>query len=244
MKSALITGATSGIGEALAHLLASKGYRLYLTGRNAQKLPPDGLVADLTERKQRQKIIELIHQKQPDLVINNAGFGIYGEAISIPVEEQLKILEVNAAALLELTLEAVRTWSAAGKGGIVMNVSSAAGEIPTPGMTVYGASKAFVTHFSQSLNTELKEKKIFVLVCCPGMVATDFANRAAGKSVTQQGPLMRADYAAEQIWKQIEQKQEKRLIDWKVQLSTWIALHLLPLTWIKKVIWNRIKERV
>lgn len=253
MKRALITGASSGIGEALAFLLASKGYVLILAGRQQQRLEEIGravkaekiVVADLQDRQQRQELVSLIHQQLPDLVVNNAGFGIYGDAFSIAVSDQLAILEVNAAAPLELTLEAVRAWAEAGKAGIVMNVSSVAGEQPCPGMSVYGASKAFLTHVSSALNTEVNSKGIHVLACCPGMVATEFADRAAKKHVNiKGGPVMSPTYAAQQIWRQIKKRQEKHIFNWQYRLGSWLAAYFAPRSWVKKIIWNRIKQRL
>ena len=252
-KCALITGASSGIGEVLARLLAAKGYALILTGRDQQRLEKiahelkaqSWIVADLQKPAQRQEIVTLIREELPELVVNNAGFGIYGDALSIPVSDQLSILEVNAAAPLEFTLEAVRAWALAGKKGIVMNISSVAGEYPCPGMSVYGASKSFITNVSCALNSELNSKGIYVLASCPGMIATDFVNRAAGKPIhLKQGLIMTATYAAEQIWRQIEERQEKHIFNWQYRLGSMFATRFMPSSWVKKIIWNRIKQRL
>lgn len=253
MKSALITGASSGIGEALARLLAGKGYTLIVTGRNKQRLEKiaqevqahKSIVADLQNPSQRQEIVTLIREQLPDLIVNNAGFGIYGDALSIPVKDQLSILEVNAAVPLEFTLEAVRAWALAGKKGVVMNISSVAGEHPCPGMSVYGASKSFLTHVSCALNSELNIKGIYVLASCPGMTATDFVNRAAKKPIhLKQGPVMTATYAADQIWRQIEERQEKHIFNWQYRLGSMFATRFMSRSWVKKIIWNRIKQRL
>jgi uncharacterized protein len=252
MKLALITGASSGIGEALARLLAEKGYSLILTGRNATKLEVIGLatealetiVADLQYKEGRDKVTQAIRERVPDLVINNAGMGFYGEALTLPIADQLSVLRVNAEVVLELTLEAVQALAKSGKQGIVMNVSSVAGEYPMPGMSVYSASKAFVTNVSQGLNTELSSKGIHVLVSCPGMVSTDFANRAARRQVPQEGgPVMSPSFAAEEIWKQIERKQEKHIFNWQYRLGSLVATQLLPLSWVKKAVWKQIQKR-
>jgi uncharacterized protein len=251
-KIALITGASSGIGEALAYLLASHGYSLILSGRNEEKLKKiaeathaeQTLVADLKIPQERQKIVSVIHEKLPELVINNAGFGLYGDAISLSVQEQLEMIEVDASAPLELTLEAARAWDRAHQNGIVMNVSSAGGEQPCPGMSVYGASKAFLTHVSLALNTELKAKGIDVLVSCPGMVATDFPNRASKKKVDVKERRMTPAYAAQQIWKQIEKREEKRVFNWQYRVGSWLGTHFLFKSLIRKLIWNRIKQRL
>lgn len=253
MKSALITGATSGIGEALAHLLASKGIALILSGRSAERLEKIAsevgakktILADLQDKHEREKLVQVIHKELPDLVINCAGFGVYGDPLTIPVATQLTILEVGAAAPLEITLEAVRAWVKAGKKGVVMNVSSVAGESPCPGMSVYGASKAFLTQVSQALNTELAGKEIHILVSCPGMVATDFANRAAKRQVSlPQRFVMTPQHAAEQIWRQIQNRKGKHIFSLQYRLSSWCATHLLPSSLTQKIIWNQIKQRL
>ncbi len=244
---AFITGASSGIGEALATLLASKGYTLILSGRNEESLQrisnafkADYIVADLAKRADRDKLIEAIRREVPDLFVNCAGYGKYGEALSVPVSEHLKLLEVNAAAPIELTLEAAHSLIAANKKGVILNVSSVAGEYPTPGMGLYGSSKACLTHFSRTLNTELASRGVHVLVSCPGMVATPFATRAANKPITPSGPVMTAQFAAEQMWKQIETLQEKRVINWFYRIVTLTV----PASIAKKVMWKRIKERL
>lgn len=245
---ALITGASSGIGEALAHLLHSKGYSLILSGRNekrlrklSEELNSEYVAADLCNQEEVHRLIKVVHEQKPELLVNCAGYGYYGEALDFPVEEHLAVLEVNAAVPIRLTLEAARALLTAKKEGVILNVSSVAGEKPTPGMGLYGPSKACLTQFSRALNTELISKGIHVLVSCPGMVATDFANRAAKKSVTLRGgPVMTAEFAAKQIWKQIESKQEMRIFNWFYILST----YLVPAFLVKKIIWKKILKRL
>jgi short-subunit dehydrogenase len=253
LKRALITGASSGIGEALARLLAHKGFSLLLTGRNQKKLEAlsselhteEVFFVDLNDADARKKIVSLIYEKTPELVVNNAGFGLYGDVMSLSVEEQLAILEVNAAAALELTLEAARALIKANKKGVILNVSSVAGEFPCPGMSVYGASKAFLTSLSRALNTELSSQGIAVLVSCPGMVATDFANRAAKKAVHTKGsPVLTPQFAAEQIWRQIEKKEEMHIFNWQYRLASWFVKYFALTSLVKKIIWNQIKKRI
>jgi len=248
---ALLTGATSGIGEALAYLLSSKGVALTLTGRDpnrleqiAQKVKAESLAVDLKDPKQRGELVHLLRTKPFDLLINNAGFGLYGDPLSIEVEDQLAIVEVDATAPLELTLAAVRTWAALGKRGVVMNVSSVAGEHPCPGMSVYGASKAFLTSLSNALNMELSSLGIAVLVSCPGMVETNFASRAAKKEIREKGGArMTPQYVAEQIWEQIQKREEKRIVNWQYRIGSILAKYL-PRSLVQKMIWNRIKQRI
>lgn len=249
---ALITGATSGIGEALAHLLASKNIKLILSGRNLERLQKLAeetgaeslVVADLRTEEGVHKILEAVKTHLPDLLINNAGFGLYGEALSHPLEEEIAIAKVDALAPLTLTLETARLWIQNQKKGVILNVSSVAGEHPGPGMSIYAASKSFLSSFSSSLHDELKEKGVDILVSCPGMVTTNFAKRAAGKEVKVSGPVMSAEFAARQIWWQIEKRKEKHIFDWRYRWGTYLAKFLLPCSVVKRMIWKRIQERL
>src|SRR5580693_8214964 len=150
-RLALVTGASSGLGKALCHLLAKKGVRLIVTGRNRSKLEElHGLVhvADLAQS--RDSLIKLIHEHVPDLVINNAGWGLYGDALSHTTKEQMDILEVNANAVLEISLEAARAMIKAKTEGAIVNIASGAAFFAFPTLAVYAASKAFVGSFSEA----------------------------------------------------------------------------------------------
>lgn len=256
IEKALITGATSGIGEALAKLLAAKKITLILTGRNQNKLEAlatvlsqetkvDIVTADLGNPLERKKVLLAIQQHIPDLVINNAGFGIYGDVLSTGTSEQMNVLEVNGAALLECTLEGAHALKRAGKKGVILNMSSVAGLMPMPGMAVYGAAKAFVTSFSEAVDTELQDQGIRVLVFSPGQVATGFANRAAKRKVEKrEGPLLTVEETARRIVKQIEKCEGSVIFDWRYRLLIWLAKAFLPTILYKKIIWNNIRKRL
>lgn len=226
---ALITGATSGIGEGLAQLIESKGIATLVTGRQVEKLASfkgKKIVCDLAG--DREALKDFIRSEAPDLLVNNAGFGLYGKAIDQSIEEQLNMVEVNNKALLELTLEGAKALKAHGKRGVIMNISSAASFQPFPTSAVYAASKAFVTSLSQSLDEELMPDGIRVLTACPGKVATNFSKRASkgqGKKVRQS---MALDYAVEQIWRQIESGQRVNIFDWKYHLMVRLGQFLIP----------------
>lgn len=255
-RLALVTGATSGIGKAICQLLARKGLALIATGRNqiqlqllqgqlSSKVVIQTIPLDLNQPSERQNLIEMIHHQKPDLVINNAGFGLYGEALTYSTQEQLAILEVNSKAVLELTLEAARTLISAEKSGVILNVSSAAGFQNYPNMAVYAASKAFVNHFSQAFDFEVKKYGVRILTICPGMVETSFQKRAGSREEKIPG-MLSAPFVAEQIWKQIEELKTLSIIDWKYRLLTFIS-HLFPQRWVanieQKIIETRISTR-
>lgn len=235
-KRALITGATSGIGEALARIAASKGIALVLTGRNQIKLnelknelshqvPVEVLAVDLVSRQERKDVVYLIRDNPVDLLINNAGSGLYGPAITKNPQELLNMLELDAAAVLELTVEAAGAMLNAKQSGVIMNISSAAAFQIIPGLAVYSAAKAFVNSFSQSMDYELKEKGIRVLVACPGKVATQFSSRASGGKMKSEpgGTVMTTDFAANEIWNQIVKEKALHIFDWKYALSAFAS---------------------
>jgi short-subunit dehydrogenase len=252
---ALVTGASSGIGEELCHLLASKGIGLIITGRNTAKLehlanslkstePVIPITADLSDPMGVQIIIDTIHEHCPDLVINNAGYGLYGAALSHSTDEGLKLIEVNVAAVLELSLEAARTLIAQNKKGVIMNVSSVAAFLPFPNSTVYAASKSFVTHFSMAFDYELQDQGIRVLNACPGMVKTEFAERAGGAAMLEEQKLaMTAKYAAEQIWWQIQKGKLTYIFDWKYRWLLKLA-NILPTRLVMRLVGTSIARRI
>lgn len=252
---ALITGASSGIGEELCHLLASKGIGLIISGRNTAKLehlanhlkskaPVIPITADLSETLGREIILETIREHVPDLIINNAGYGLYGEALSHATDDEVQILNVNAESLLEITLEAARTLKLHKKKGVIMNISSVAAFIPFPFSAVYAASKSFVTNFSVAFDYELQNDGIRVLNACPGMVKTDFSRRAGGEAIpSQHNFAMTAKYAAEQIWWQIQNGKTTHLFDWKYR---WLVrlTRILPERLVMRFMYRSIARRI
>jgi short-subunit dehydrogenase len=253
----LVTGATSGIGEAVAKLLANKGINLILCGRNEEKLKTladelskkvevSCVTADLEDQAGRRKVIETIHQRAPDLVINNAGRGFYGDALTGKTEESMKLMEVNGMAVMELTLEAARTLVSVNKPGVILNVSSVAGYIIFPKFAVYAASKAFVNHLSESLDGEMSDYGIRVLAACPGMVSTNFRSRAGETEPTaeEQKHTMTPEFAAEQIWRQIENTKTINVFNWPYKILAFLAKYVIP-NWITAMIVKKgIEKRI
>jgi uncharacterized protein len=252
-QRALVTGATSGLGLALCNLLAAHDIPLIISGRDAAKLkhlqqtlavPIFFKAVDLVDAASRKSLIALIHEHTPDLIINNAGFGLYGEAVQLPVQEQLDIIEVNVKALVELTLESVKALLAKKQSGVILNVSSVAGFFPFPTFTVYAATKAFVTNFSLGLDAELSSSGIRVLTCCPGPITTDFLRRASkGFSEKQNPRALSPETAAELIFKQIEKRKQLQIIDWKMRYLSLIARIFLPNNLRIKILKASISDR-
>ncbi len=255
-RLALITGASSGIGQALCYLLAKKRINLMITGHNTANLQQvaDDLrplvnvaiyPANLANPIEREQLIERIRELVPDLVINNAGFGLYGDAINFPTQEQAEILQVNVNALFEISLEAGRTLVEAKQPGVILNVSSAAAFQPMPGFAAYAASKAFVTLFSEALNEEMKKHGIHVLASCPGQVATKFRARASKGQAPKASPpmTMTLDFAVNEIWKQIEQRKPVHIFDWRYRLATFLTRYLIPRSLMMRIISKNIAKR-
>nr|WP_249160346.1 SDR family oxidoreductase [Bradyrhizobium manausense] len=187
----LITGASAGIGTELARVFAANGHRLALTARRADRL--EALADELTSRCGKKPIVIACDLQQADAgeriaaalaaeeveldnLVNNAGFGVFGDAIERDRDEQVGIVDVNVRALTDLSLrfadQLIRN-----KGGL-LNVGSVAGFLPGPGMAVYYASKAYVISLTEALRAELAPRGVRVTVLCPGPVQTEFQGRA------------------------------------------------------------------
>jgi uncharacterized protein len=252
---ALVTGASSGIGEALCFRLAREGLKLIISGRDqdrltqlSQELPENCVLkiisADLLLPEGREQVIAAIHSYVPDLVINNAGFGLYGEALDHATIDEVAILEVNGKAVLELTLEAARTLREKRQQGVILNVSSFAAFMIFPTSAVYSASKAFVTSFSQSFDLEMEPYGIRILSSNPGMVKTEFSTRAGGENAPYDSPLvMNAASVADEMWEQIQALEPLRIIDWKYRILN-LLTSFLPKRWIAKELQKNIKKRL
>jgi uncharacterized protein len=207
----VITGASAGIGSALAHEFAANGHQVVLIARREQALVglADAIVAkggarptvlrmDVARIDAAHDIGEALARRglEPDNVVNNAGFGLLGRADALDRAQQLAMIDLNIRALTELSLAFVDSLERR-KGGI-LNVASVAGFFPGPDMAVYYASKAYVLSFSEALHHELKPRGVRVSVLCPGPVPTEFQARA-GMTVTSFPPLL--TLSAEQVAK-------------------------------------------
>ena len=193
----LITGASAGIGTALAHVFAANHHEVVLVARREQLLAnlaaeiaatgapkPIVLRADVARIDAAQRIGEALAAAgvEPDIVVNNAAFGLVGQADTLDRGEQLAMIDLNVRALTDLSLAFLEPLERR-RGGL-LNVASVAGFMPGPGMAVYYASKAYVISFSEALHQELAPKGVRVTTLCPGPVPTEFQARAGIKSTT------------------------------------------------------------
>ncbi len=192
----LITGASAGIGSALARVFAANGHEVVLVARREQLLTqladeiaatgapkPTVLRADVSRIDAGRRLGEALAAGglEPEIVVNNAGFGLVGEAVALDRGEQLAMIDLNVRTLTDLSL-AFADALVRRQGGI-LNVASIAAFLPGPGMAVYYASKAYVLSFTEALHHELAPKGVRVTALCPGPVPTEFQARAGVKAM-------------------------------------------------------------
>lgn len=188
-SSALVTGASSGIGEALVRRLAEDGVPTVAVARRRDRLEAlaerwpqvEVLTADLHDPADRARVVDRLSAPGApiDLVVNNAGYGMSGPFAEVSLEDQLGQIDLNVTALVALTHGAVAAMRPRRRGWI-LNVSSVAGFLPSPNAATYAATKAFVTSFSESLAGELGGDGIVLTALCPGLTRSEFHARAAG----------------------------------------------------------------
>lgn len=254
INSAFITGATSGLGKGLAYFLAEKNIPLIVTGKNQeqldilkrdlqQKVPIEAISADLANPQERKKLLKIISEKKPNLVINNAGFGLYGDAIDFPLEQQLQMIEVNVTALVEISLHTAATMKKNAMQATILNISSAASFFPFPLFTIYSASKSFVNSFSLGLDTELRDFGIRVLCACPGQIETSFRLRASqGHPQKKDNRTMTIQQAVLHLWKQIQEQKRLYIFNGRYHFGIWL-FRLLPPILREKIFMKNIRKR-
>ncbi len=197
-ETALITGASAGIGKELAKLFAKDGVGLVLVARRrdrleelSQQLSAEHGVrtlvvdADLGDPKSAAQIVEAVEREGLviDYLVNNAGFGTNGPFAESDIERELSQIQVNVVSLVHLTRLVLPKMLTRGRGRI-LNIGSTAGFQPGPFMAVYYATKAFVNSFTEALWFELKDTGVTATVSCPGATATEFA-QVAGNDKTK-----------------------------------------------------------
>lgn len=191
-QTALITGASGGIGEEIARILAQRGYDLVLVARSQDKLQAladelaaqhrvqaRALAADLADPQAPARLAARLADQglSIDLLVNNAGFASYGPFAELDLDHELRLLQVNIVALSHLT-RLLLPGMVARRRGHILNVASTAAFMPGPLMANYYASKAFVLSLSEALNNELAGSGVSVTALCPGPTSTGFQARA------------------------------------------------------------------
>ena len=179
---ALVTGASSGIGEAFARRLADEGRSVVAVARREDRLRAlsgdvEVLVADLTTDAGLAAVEHRLAVGDIELLVNNAGFGTTAPLADIPAERMIEEIALDVTAVARLTRAALPAMLTRGSGGI-LNVSSVVGFFPTPKMATYAGAKAFVTSFTQSVAEEVQGTGVRVAVLCPGLTRTEFQDVA------------------------------------------------------------------
>lgn len=242
-RIALITGASSGIGAATARKLASEGLTVLLAARRQERLEAlraeivshggsaHAYPVDLSEPAERQALFErVMHQFSAlDVLVNNAGLGWYGyyEKMDFPTLHQM--LQVNVAAVAEMSRFFLPGMRARNRGHII-NIGSIAGELPNQGIALYAASKAFLNAFTTSLYRELKGSRVRVSVVRPGPVTTEFFDTAAGASAGRRIPAERfaipPQAVADCVWRLLLHPRRAAYVPRGLSLTPWLEFSL------------------
>jgi uncharacterized protein len=244
-QAAIVTGASEGIGAALARLFAAKGHEVVLVARRKALLDelaaeivaagaahrPSVIALDLAAPGATETLDAALREigVGVEYLVNNAGFGLMGETAALDAKEQVEMVDLNVRALTELTLRFLPQIVAA-KGG-VMNVASIASFMPGPGMGVYYASKAYVRSFSEALAQELKASGVKVSCLCPGPVTTGFQARAgfglSGSMSVMRPALVSAEDVAQEAYDGLLANRRVVVPGWVNKALVW-ALAVTP----------------
>jgi short-subunit dehydrogenase len=245
---ALVTGASSGLGAEFARQLAGRGYDVVLVARRRDRLEKLAgelmahgrgtivLGQDLASAGAVTSLLQELDARgiAPELLVNNAGVGMYGWALDHSAARVEALLRVNVLALTELALALGLRMAERGSGDII-NVSSTASLQPDPWLAVYGASKAYVTSFSMALAEEVGRRGVRVLTLCPGLTDTEF-NQAAGVRAAHDARWMYMS-AAECVavaLRALDRKRRFAIAGWMNRIAAFAARHA-PLTWVTRV---------
>ena len=182
--TALITGASSGIGREIAKVLAEQGHTLILVARRRERLealrdtlpvPVRIVCADLARDEDCERLLAEVAPQEVDILVNNAGLGVFGAFAESELDRELTMLDVNVRALHQLTKAFYTAFRARGSG-YILNVASSAAFLPGPLLAGYYASKAYVLRLTQALREELRREgsRVYIGALCPGPVATEF----------------------------------------------------------------------
>jgi short-subunit dehydrogenase len=201
-STALVTGASSGIGAAIANELAARGFSLTLTARREERLRTicgslserhgvraEHLTCDLADDGERERLADRIEGwgLTVEVLVNNAGFGTHSPFSSTPRERHQQMVRLNVEAVVDLSSRFLPAMIERGRGG-VLNVASTAAFQPLPNEATYAATKAFVLSHSEALHAEAKPAGVTVTALCPGPVRTEFADVAGFEGIEDRTP--------------------------------------------------------
>jgi short-subunit dehydrogenase len=240
-KIAVVTGASSGIGEATARRLAHEGMQVVLVARRLERLADltleilkDGgqavaIPADLAQESDRAGVYQQVTERfgDVDLLVNNAGLGWYGYGSDMSWKTALEMLHVNVEAVVQLTLGFLGRMRRRNAGHII-NVGSISGSIPSQGIALYGATKSFLDNFTTALYRELTGTQVHVSVVRAGPVRTEFGEMALvkenGGHVPTEHVGVSADFVAGRIWKLLLHPRRVIYVPGWLQVVPWTEL--------------------
>lgn len=211
VKAALVTGASSGIGRCIAENLSKKGYKVYISARREDRLLElkarlsdcEAITADLSKKEECFGLYEKVKDKNISVVVNCAGFGVFGEFSETNLDRELEMIDLNISAVHILTKLFLKDFVKK-DSGYILNVASSAGLLPAgPFMSTYYASKSYVASLTSAIARELKERgsKVYVGALCPGPVDTEFNSVANVKfNVKSISAKECADYAVKKMF--------------------------------------------
>lgn len=241
---AVITGASSGIGRDMARVLSEKGYDLILIARRKDRLEKlkkelttnvEIISMDISSTFNCLKLYNKIKKQDIDILINNAGFGVYGEFANTKLDDELDLIDLNIKTVHTLTKLFLKDFKEKNKG-YILNVASSAAFLPGPLMASYYASKAYVLNLTTSINEELRRanSNVYIGALCPGPVNTEFNDVAkVSFGVKAMESYDVAKYAIKKMF-------HKKLIiipGFKIKLSR-VATKILPTSLLAKISYN------
>lgn len=246
-RRALVTGASSGIGEAFARALARRGRPLLLVARRADRLArlaeelggpgrADVIALDLSRPDAGATLEAEVARRglALDLLVNNAGAGLTGRFWELPLERQLAMVDLNSRAVVELTRRFVPGMIERRDGGVINVVSTAAFQ-PIPFFAVYAASKAFVLSFTEALAGELKGTGVVVQALCPGLTESEFqAVAGTDRVVFNRTPAMKAEEVAERSLDALAKRRLRVIPGWRDRVML-RAQSLVPRAVVRRV---------
>jgi short-subunit dehydrogenase len=239
-KTALVTGASSGIGEAFARALAQAGCNVIVVARRSERLHAlkaelesahsicvYPVVADLEAREGAGSVAAEVERLglEVDTLVNNAGYGVLGDFGATPLDRELGMVDLNCRAVVELTYRFLPGMKVRGRGAVII-VSSIAGAIPVPWFSTYAATKAFDVHFAESLAGELVGTGVVATAVLPGLTRTEFQAIAGMSTRSYHSPTREPRQVVETALRAIERGTPSAVdgfFNWSMTASTRIA---------------------
>ena len=256
MKVTLITGASSGIGEAFARRLAAEGHNLVLVARSEQrlreicgelklqhKITAHFVAVDLIDFEADERLFHETekHGLEVDFLINNAGFGSGGDFAMLGLERELEMINLNVCALVALTHRYLQQMRER-RGGTIINVSSAAGFQPLPFMATYAATKAFVTSFTEAIAEENRPYGIQIMALCPGSTKTNFFAASGIDRPVQVKGQQTVDEVIDTAMNALNGTKSKVVSGWTNYLAS-VSTNFVPNALITRVVGKALRSK-